>query len=234
MGDYGGKTAESLLKEIGGALRKNAFTVFLFDEVEKAPRYIQEALLSVMDSDTMTLAESLNGSQADGPKSFTKIKTINASMFFATNAGQDKILTHSNIDPLELRNAMVADGFSEFLLDRCRDIHVFFPPKTREEFRAVAQVTMRARIKSLEEQKNMRFSISNEDEFLSSLTDKYFNPRSGFRGVLTEVDNVISLSLANKIAASSKPQCSFLFDSLVLESVAPKFNIMPRGVGFHN
>lgn len=230
LGDYSGKKPEDLLKAIGSALRKNAFTVFLFDEVEKAPVYIQEILLSILDTDSFTMIDSLNGkNDSDGVKTYTKLKSSNSTMLFATNAGQKKILDQPNMSPEAIRIAMIQDGFSEYLLNRCREVDVFIPPKNKEDFKNVIRNQMQKRIKELNHQKSISITIENEEDFLNSIVKKYYNPTTGYRMALAEVEEVVSLALAGKIK-SGKTASNCV---LLLESTSAAFlSSAPKRIGF--
>lgn len=205
LNKYAGKDPEVLLRDISLSLRKNAFTVFLIDEVEKAPQYLQEAMLGVLDSDHIYAYESLNGS--DGLKSPVRVDTFNSTFLLATNAGYKEVQSRSNIGTDEVRRLMIAGGFSEFLLDRCGEPYIFRPPSTKEEFLEVLKLQMRFRIEDLEKESHHSILIPNREDFLLDVAEKYYAAKEGFRAALLEMDRILSVAVAKHDISESAGPC---------------------------
>lgn len=218
MNQYLGQNAvDRLLGEVARAIQINAFTVFLFDEIEKAPIWVQDALLNLMDSDSFTLQASMNG-EARGPKVGRLIRTAGASMFFTTNAGQDAVLrstgshgggtmtfqpraaalrgTSATPEEKALRDEMARDGLSEFLVDRMERILLFLPPKTTHEFKEVLGLKLAETLDAYQRDLGINVLVGDREELLDALTSKFFKAGSGYRQAIAELEDAVGFALA--------------------------------------
>lgn len=99
-------------------------------------------MLGLLDSDTIEVPDSEAGLRGDSP-TYTKIRTSNSSVFVGTNAADSLLL-----DPLKppsaeaLKAMMVEQGFPSYVLDRMDRIHLFMPPKDRDEFKDVLRLRL--------------------------------------------------------------------------------------------
>jgi ATP-dependent Clp protease ATP-binding subunit ClpA len=185
-----GKTADEFLGEVASALRKNAFSIIVPDELEKAPLSIQNALLGLMNKGEFTFTE--NGA-------VVKVSAKNAMIYATTNAGQEYLrkVRHEGIayDEEAFKRAMVKDGLSEFLVDRYHTVIPVDAP-TREEFSHVLKLKLKKFQSELAQKQNLHISIGNEGEFISDLTQTHYSPDKSGRDVNRIVQNAVRHSLA--------------------------------------
>lgn len=173
------RTPEAFLQEIAGALRKNAHSVLLFDELEKADPAIQNTLISILDEGSFTVLE-----QAGSGMRAVKVSARNAFVLVATNAGQDYIDSLGyrrqkesigfvkqepekapGFDMSLFKRVMVQnDSFSEFVLDRM----TFVVPMFSQNFEEYREIARRSYDELLSEFKRKGYSIKidNENRFL--------------------------------------------------------------------
>jgi ATP-dependent Clp protease ATP-binding subunit ClpA len=120
MGQYTGEHSPAeLASEVGSALRINGQTVIILDEFEKASPQAQNALLSALQEGEFSVGKAKQA-----------VSSRNASFIITTNAAQARIVAHPGLSDSLLREALRADGVSEFLLDRVNQV-VAFPPFDR-------------------------------------------------------------------------------------------------------
>lgn len=210
-----GKSPEDLLRAVGAQLRKNAFSVIIFDEIEKASPGVQNALLQFMNSGEITTAELLDGTDQT-KKTYVKVKTANATALFTTNAGQEYVLAHPKVDPVELRAAMVRDGLSEFLVDRMRGVSAFHPPKTPAEFKEVLKLKLQEKLREQEKRHLVKIEFPDQEKLLKELTTRHFKPGSSYRSALDQLDEAVSFALAQGLLTrpSGEKSCPILWSQI--------------------
>lgn len=215
-----GEETNNLLRELGMAIRKHPFSVILFDEVEKASPYVQNVLLSVMDSDSMTMTETIPGTSH---RRFTKLRTTTATMLFASNAGQDFLLGKGGELPeTEFKKAVVGGGFSEFLLDRMHRVIPFFPPNNINEFTMVIEMKLKEMLKKNSQQTDREILLADDEKIniIYHIAKKHFRKNGvSFRPALEDLDELIGNEIARKLSEPEAPgpgstlsiePCSFL------------------------
>lgn len=200
---------EELLREVASAIRKNAFSVILFDELEKAAPHVQNALLSILDSGSFTVKENLGGSSSSGGN-FVTVSARNAHFISTTNAGQyfapDETKpigfgsaitagkTNSNTD---FRSAVENDGISSFLLDRMQAV-VQFAPMSEAMFRGVLVMHVRKFLKEqiLKTGKEITLPMP-ESEFIDQAMKEAYRPDVSARDALRVVQTRLRRWLAH-------------------------------------
>ncbi len=200
-----------LLRTIKQALEKNAFTVFLLDEVDKAPRPMLDALLSIFDKGQFTLPEhNHSGRQVKS----AEVSARNASFILAANAAVDSSRTKlqigfSNRDSSsgngrpsleEFMDALTRDGISEYLVDRIQDC-VFMDYLSKQEFREVLGMHYRLIVDQQSRKQGIPISSSNENEFLDQATETYYQPRMSSRAALRILQNDLRYAIAQGLLA---------------------------------
>ncbi|NJL24940.1 MAG: AAA family ATPase [Calothrix sp. SM1_5_4] len=210
-----------LLKE---ALEKNAFTIFLLDEADKAPRPIIEALLDILDKGRFSMPEHT----AKGTRvASADVSAVNASFIIVGNfdlkahgAGLPTIGFHqpessAGESEEELRNALVGQGLSEFVVDRVQDV-VEFTYLSKEEFRRVLEMHADAIINQQAAVHGRGISLNNREEFLFDLVERHFSPRMSNRTALRLLNQDLRTTIALALLSSSRNKN----DDLVIDILA--------------
>jgi ATP-dependent Clp protease ATP-binding subunit ClpA len=105
-----------------------------------------------------------------------------------------------------LRDAIVNDGFSEYLLNRVEMAHAFSPPQDRETLKDILRLSLRTSVEEIEKHDKTKINIGNEEAFLEELTSKYFPPEEGFREALSNIQRAVLLAAAT--SALSQPKAN--------------------------
>ncbi len=239
LSHYAGRTSEEFLIDIGRELEKSIFTVFLFDEVEKAPQYIQDILLAVTDAGTIAVSKSIDGLSGRA-KSVVEMMTTKSTMFFATNAGADAVVANPNIVGEELKQAMLNDRnpLSEYFINRMKFVLVFTPPQTKEEFLAVVKSKYLEKLAEQKRQTGINYTVKNEDKFLTAIADEYFDPRSGFRQGITQVEQAIDAAVQKQTMTGSAnsnalgSSCKLTLEKVSFSALNEKSINKKGGMGF--
>lgn len=208
MSEYSTSYDVNRMKErIAQLVRRNPFTVLFFDEIEKAHPDVQKALLGILDSATMTYT-----AQESAP---IKISLRNASVFMATNAGSDFIMRNSSntskvkmgfingdsaeavkeVSSNQFRQALIADGLNEYLLDRM-SVVTPFKVLTKDEFKKVLEIHFKKGIREIERNSKTVVEIKNLPELINSLGEKLYFPGVSNR----EVERIVNDELRQKVA----------------------------------
>ncbi len=177
MNKYAEGNVEGFRREMAEAIRKNAYSVLILDELEKADSIVQQALLALLDSGEMTISENINSTQTGGKTSNT-LNFKNSHIFATTNAAQQ--LLHSNTKPVtknELTQELIRGGIPAPVLDRFQAAVPIFPP-SETEFRDIVQLGLRRLIQEQELESKKSIQIENEKEFLDNITSEYLIAQS--------------------------------------------------------
>lgn len=178
--------------EEGGALvnaiRRQPYSILLFDEIEKAHPEVFKVFLQILDDGKLT--DKL-GKEGD----FT-----NAIILFTSNIGSgyilDKFGQGETPGQQELTEAM-SQHFKDEFLGRLTEI-IPFAPISEENINKIFRIQLRRLEKSLE-QKDITLVLS--DEALRYLALKGFSPRFGARPLRRVILNDLQKPLAGKIIA---------------------------------
>lgn len=187
-----GAVPNELLKEIANQLRKNPFSVIIFDEIEKAARPIQEALIAMMDSGIFTVTEG---------STTVRVSARNAFLVSTSNAGSEyiksRVRSGQGIDPEEFREACRRDGLSEVIMDRQQMVKAVVPP-SRSEFREIVALHLRKELAHHAKERGVGVRIANTDKFLDQVTDEMYHPLASGRDAV-RVQNVVREALADAV-----------------------------------
>ncbi len=210
MNKYAEGNVEGFRREMAEVIRKNAYSVIILDELEKAAPTVQQALLALLDSGEMTISENINSNQSGG-KTSNILNFKNSHIFATTNAAQQ--LLHSNTKPVtknELTQELIRGGIPAPVLDRFQAAVPIFPP-SETEFRAIIQLGLKRLIQEQELESKKSIQIENEKEFLDNITSKYLiaqskgeilNGREAQRILQTTVRSSIAKAKRKSIASS--------------------------------
>jgi len=217
MPQYVGKSPQDFLNEVGQQIRKNPFTVFLFDEIEKTPSYIQNTLLAFLDDKTVTLEEGSLGRNL-GAKNYVRVDTSHTTIFFGTNAGANATQEKPSIGFLAQEkevvspkgnafvSAMLADGLSEYLIDRCRNIVPFVPPQTAEEYSGVLKLQMANSLKEIYRLQKETLTPEEQETIIQEVVARHFKPGASFRVGLDEMDKLLRHKMSERVLGISAVQ----------------------------
>lgn len=191
----GGRDPNDLLKEIATQLRKNAYSVIILDEIEKAHPKIQEALLNLKANGVFTVKE---GGQ------ILKVSARNAFIISTSNAGAQAIAKAARagiqLTDQQLKEAVARDGLSELIMDRQQVILPIGPP-TRSEFREILKFHAEKEIKAKSADRGKPVKISNLDEFVERMTEQYYHPEATGRDAV-RVKDIIQDAISDATLAA--------------------------------
>ena len=168
---------QDLKKTITEALRRKALSLLFFDEIEKAHPSVQKDLLDILDSGTFAVSEPT----ANGRGSVTRVINVkNSHVFMATNAGTsyiDSLALESEYDAKKMRQTMIEDGLSEYVIDRMDGIVPFFYLSI-DEYRSVVIKKIR---KIVEEFKlsnpKIKLKLNNLKGFVDQFVTQTFHAK---------------------------------------------------------
>jgi ATP-dependent Clp protease ATP-binding subunit ClpA len=207
----------SLLREIKEALQANAFTNFVLDEADKANKKVLEALLPILDKGRFILpAHKNNAEWIDA----ADVSARNASFIFTGNFGSSlakkefKVgFTESQPEEVkkgsrdrDIRAAILADGFSEYILDRVSAVaHMDY--LDQNQFRGVLALHLERIL--VDQTRRQRIPVDSEtkDVLVDSLTQEYWEPQMSNRDALRLLNEELRFKIAEAILGQpSKPQ----------------------------
>jgi ATP-dependent Clp protease ATP-binding subunit ClpA len=105
--------ASKFAARLAQAIRTNPFQVILLDEVEKAPKEVQNILLRVLDEGRF----EANLSIVEGKNNFTEIDASKVILIGATNAARE-LASKTGVSASEFETAAIAGGVEKYFLDR--------------------------------------------------------------------------------------------------------------------
>lgn len=187
--DEGGQLSEKV--------RRNPYSVVLFDEIEKAHPDVFNVLLQVLD---------------DGRITDSKGRTVsfkNTVLIMTSNAGAQRIVEPKNLgfaavsteqqDYEKMKSAVMEEVKKQFkpeFINRIDEIMVFHP-LTKENMKEIVSLLGTNLVKRCEEQMNLELSISRA--LKEHLVDKYADMKMGARPLKRAIQSVIEDALAEEI-----------------------------------
>jgi len=165
------------------AVRRNPFSVVLFDEIEKAHPDVFNALLQIMDDGRLT----------DGQGRVVDFK--NAVIIMTSNIGS-RFLGENDYDPKEVMDALKAHFRPEFL-NRVDDI-ITFAPLGREQIGAIADIQLR-RLSAILAEQNLNLVVS--DQARDALAEEGYDPTYGARPLKRVIRRRLQDEIAKRIIA---------------------------------
>ncbi len=189
---------EELYGQMSRALRKNAHTVFLLDEFEKAELYLRNALLRVTDSGKFSISEGLN---TKGGATTTMIDATNATLFIATNAGSNYLEGHrgSSFNPDDFSQKLRADGLSEFLVDRADEILPVWAPD-QDDFRRIIELHFDREIERIRSQyPKLTIDLRDRDAIIDAYAEAFFVDNTSPREVLQTIKKDLLVDTATHV-----------------------------------
>jgi ATP-dependent Clp protease ATP-binding subunit ClpA len=199
-----------LMEAIADAMAKNAFTVLIFDEIEKAPISVQNELLRMFNNGEFNL--SVNSKGGRSALTLRTMNARNATVFMTSNAGSSHIIaknrnpigftntnvTKENFQDTSLVAQLEADNMSGVLLDRSNLI-LSFGEQTKEDFKAILKNHLDRALVDIGKRHRTHFSLGGESEFTEEIANKYYSPEMSNREVLRIIQSSVRSILAETI-----------------------------------
>lgn len=196
--EEGGQLTESV--------KKNPYSVILFDEVEKAHREVLNILLQILDDGRLTDGK---GNTVD----FT-----NTVIIMTSNVASDAILNLTNYEEIE---KAVSNELSKYFrpefLNRLDDI-IIFNRLTEKDIERIIDVELN-KYKNIFEEKNLKITLTKKaKEYLTQIGfDSHYGARPLKRAIEKTILNTISrLYISGEIKEGSTLKVDFQHGSLVI------------------
>ncbi len=208
------ESVSDLRARVIAGLSKNIFSVFLFDEAEKAHPLIQQALLDILDSNKITGLRSLTN-DPHGPKRLVTYTTSNTTMFLASNAGQSLLSKISQGKKKSMGfGASTDEGASGYttndviaaveetldpaVLDR-GVLVVMQNAKTVEEYKEGLRKNLLRLVEGRSQQLGQKFQLTDQqmDSIIDHVTSTHFQPGVSLRAGVDALDMIVGDVLMN-------------------------------------
>ncbi|WP_346935183.1 ATP-dependent chaperone ClpB [Clostridium sp.] len=197
------------------AVRRNPYSVILFDEIEKAHEDVFNVFLQILD---------------DGRLTDNKGKTVdfkNTIIIMTSNIGSSYLLENSGIITEETKALVMSEMKNRFkpeFLNRVDDI-IMFKPLNTEGIKKIIDIFIGDVRRRLVD-KNISLEITNAAKDI--LVTEGYDPVYGARPLKRYIGNVLETMIAKKIIAGEVYNgCSILVDSKDEEIV---FHISNKGI----
>ncbi|MBR0085372.1 MAG: ATP-dependent Clp protease ATP-binding subunit, partial [Lachnospiraceae bacterium] len=187
--DEGGQLSEKI--------RRNPYSVLLFDEIEKAHPDVFNILLQVLDDGHITDAQG------------RKVSFKNTIIIMTSNAGAANIVSHKRLgftaaDDAESDYNRIKDSvldeikhiFKPEFINRIDDIIVFHQ-LTRDEVRQIAELMIRTISKRTKEQLGIELKVS--EKATDHILEKGFDPNYGARPLRRTIQTLVEDGLSEAI-----------------------------------
>lgn len=164
---FGQAAGTGPLAQAAAAMASNAFTVLIFDELEKCAIEEQEKLLQAMEfGRTVVQIQTKSGLVSE------LVDFRNASLIFTTNAGADSLRNKSKsfgfvtVAPQAISRDLLNGGLiSRYVLDRVPDV-ALVESLNRLEFRAAVELHLNALIQQFT-RSGLRVNFVDQEKFLN-------------------------------------------------------------------
>ena len=212
--DEGGQLSEKV--------RRNPYSVILFDEIEKAHPDVLNILLQVLDDGHITDAQG------------RKVSFKNTIIIMTSNAGAEQIVSPKRL------GFDTGDGSQEkdyqFMQSRVMDeVHRLFKPEflnridevivfhqiTKENMKDILSIMMRDVINRASSQMNIKISLDTKSK--EWLIEKGFNPKFGARPLRRTIQTELEDKLAEEILDGNIPENSTVKITVDKDGNALKF-----------
>ena len=188
--DEGGQLSEKV--------RRNPYSVILFDEIEKAHPDVLNVLLQVLDDGHITDAQG------------RKVSFKNTIIIMTSNAGAEQIVSpkrlgfDTGVDE-KAKNYQIIKSrvmeevhrlFRPEFLNRVDDI-IVFQPITKEDLRAILDIMMKDMVKNALEELNIRLHL--DPDAANLLIERGYDPKYGARPLRRVLQTELEDKLAEEI-----------------------------------
>ena len=189
--DEGGQLSEKV--------RRNPYSVVLFDEIEKAHPDVFNILLQVLDDGHITDSKG------------RKVSFKNTILIMTSNAGAQRIVEPKNLgftagsdeekDYQKMKSNVMEEVkklFKPEFINRIDEIMVFHP-LTKQDMKQIITLLTKTLTTRCKEQMDIELTISSS--LKEHIVDKYSEPKMGARPLKRAVQNVIEDKLAEEVLA---------------------------------
>ena len=172
------------------AVRRNPYSVILFDEIEKAHSDVFNMFLQIPD---------------DGRLTDNKGKTVdfkNTLIIMTSNIGSEILLESNGVITEEVEegiNNLMKSRFKPEFLNRVDNI-IMFKPLQKEEIKKIIDIFMKKVVKRLQE-KNIELDITNEAK--DKIVDIGYDSVYGARPLKRYITNTLETQIAKRIIAGN-------------------------------
>ena len=191
--------------EEGGQLsekvRRNPYSVFLFDEIEKAHADVFNILLQVLDDGHITDSQG------------RKISFKNTIIIMTSNAGASRIVSPKNLgfatkqdskaDYKKMKENVMEEVkhlFKPEFLNRI-DETIVFHSLEKEQIKEIVKLMMKNLSKRVEEQ--MRITLQPDEDVFDFITEKSFDVTYGARPIRRTIQTSVEDALADAVLEGS-------------------------------
>lgn len=204
----------ALLRDIKSAVQANAFTNFILDEADKARPKVLEALLPLLDKGRFTLpSHQVRGEWIDS----ADVSVQNSTFIFAGNFGRNFAkekpsfgFVKQGLDagPTEqqLRDAIVSDGFNEFLLDRVDSVS-YMNYLAKDEFRDVLALNVEKILAEQSKRQSLSIDAADKAALVDALNEQLWQPQLSSREALRLLNKELRFKIAEAmLKGTAKPK----------------------------
>lgn len=188
--DEGGQLTEKV--------RRNPYSIILFDEIEKAHHDVFNLLLQILD---------------DGRLSDSQGRTVdfkNTIIIMTSNLGSELLLSHSE-NQQALMQSLLKQNFKPEFLNRIDEIITFHPLSKDVQIRIVNKMLKDLDMRLLSQEIDITFA----DSLKHYILDQSFNEEYGARPVKRYIQKYIETFIASKILKGEiKPGIPYVLDAL--------------------
>lgn len=183
--------------QLSERIRKNPYSVVLFDEIEKAHPDVFHILLQVMDDGHITDSKG------------RKVSFKNTVIIMTSNAGANRIVEPKNLgfaaksdkekDFIKMKDGVMEEVkklFKPEFINRIDEIIVFHP-LTRDEMKEIVSLLTRQLSNRMEEQLGMKLEIT--PALKEHLVEKHSDAKMGARPLKRAIQTLIEDGLAEEI-----------------------------------
>lgn len=206
--------------QLSERIRKNPYSVVLFDEIEKAHPDVFNILLQVLDDGHITDSKG------------RKVSFKNTILIMTSNAGASRIISPKNLgfaqtnskeaDYEKMKSGVleeVKNTFKPEFINRIDDMIVF---RTLDKEEMLKITTLLCRNIAKRCKKNMELTLSFSSSLKNHIVDKYADYKMGARPLKRALQNVVEDALAEeilagKIKAGDKVTITFRKDKVAFE-----------------
>lgn len=191
--------------QLTAKVRRNPFSVILFDEIEKASPDVLNILLQVLDKGVLTDSK---GKKVDfkntiiimtsniGTKELSKGNKIGISLSSFENLEEN-----SKHEMLEIEQK-IKDALKEYLspefLNRIDEI-IVFRQLTEPDIKAIARLQFRKFLEQVEKNYNLTFEVENEQKIVNHIVKIGYSEAYGAREIARALRNTLENEIAENI-----------------------------------
>ena len=187
--DEGGQLTEKV--------RRNPYSIILFDEIEKAHHDVFNILLQILD---------------DGRLSDSQGRTVdfkNTIIIMTSNLGSELLLSHDK-DAYNKVEALLKQSFKPEFLNRIDEIIKFNPLTKDTQYKIVSKLLHNLNVRLLQQEINITYT----DSLKKYILDESFDEEYGARPVKRYIQKYIETFIATKIIKGEiKPNIEYVLDA---------------------